>query len=105
MVQMMRNLVAIGFLLVASGQTAFADTFLYTPAARAGTNEALSCTVINVGSKPIPQVVVALVAYPPSNTGLGTATCPDLAPASTSTFGGVCSRGYAGPVEVFCGSK
>jgi hypothetical protein len=81
---------------------AFADAFLFTPVVRAGTNEALSCTAINVGSKPIPQVVVALVAYPPSNTGLGTATCPELAPANTSTFGGVCSRGYSGPVEVFC---
>jgi hypothetical protein len=74
---------------------------LFTPALRAGTHEALSCTAINIGATTL-DVRVDLVEYPPSTGGLGSALCPTLASAQTATFGQVCSRGYAGPVEVYC---
>jgi len=81
--------------------TSECKSILFTPAIRAGTNEALSCTAINVGATTL-DVRVDLVEYPPSTGGLGSALCPTLASAQTATFGQVCSRGYAGPVEVYC---
>jgi hypothetical protein len=88
-------------LVLVTWGVARADAVLVTPGIRAGTGGALSCTALNVGTRPV-DVVVTLVNYPPSPAGSGSAICNGLPSARTANSGAVCVRGFGGPTEAFC---